>query len=101
MPIHLHRHEVTLMPDSARVIIRPFIPSDPDRIKAVLGRAMAMTEKQVSLELAAVHREFEARHYDIEALLLDHFAKVQPHIVSEKTLSRKRQLLVGALFSGE
>ncbi len=90
-----------LMPDSARVIIRPFIPSDPDRIKAVLGRAMAMTEKQVTLELAAVHREFEARHYDIEALLLDHYTKIRPHIVSKKALSRTRQLLVGALFSGE
>lgn len=90
-----------LMPDSARVIIRPFIPSDSDRIKAILGRAMAMTEKQVNMELAEVHREFETRHYDIEALLLDHYAKVRPHIITKKALSRTRQLLVGALFSGE
>ena len=29
----IHRHEVLLHPDSARVIIRPFIPGDPARIR--------------------------------------------------------------------
>ena len=30
-----------------------------------------------------------------------HYAKVQPHVFTQRPLSRERQLLIGALFSGE
>jgi predicted GH43/DUF377 family glycosyl hydrolase len=99
--IPIHRHEIELLPDSARVIIRPFIPSDPQRIAAVIGRALALTEKEVTAELEAVRREFESRHHDIEASLLEHHRKVKPHVVTARPLSLARELLIGALFSGE
>ena len=47
----MRRHEIRLLPDSARVIIRPFIPSSAQRIAPILGRALAMTEEEVLLEL--------------------------------------------------
>lgn len=99
--IVLCRHETTLLPESGRVIIRPFIPSDPLRITAILGRALALSEDQVVKELAAVHKEFEGRHYDIESLLMEHCQKIVPPIFTQGPLSRPRQLLIGALFSGE
>ena len=99
--IQLRRHEITLLPESGRVIIRPFIPSNPLRITAILGRALALTGDEALKELEAVHQEFEARHYDIEALLLEHYQKVTPYIFTQRPLSRPRQLLIGALFSGE
>lgn len=99
--IQLRRHEISLLPESGRVIIRPFIPGDVTRVTAILGRTLALTEEEVGLELAAVHREFEARHYDIEALLLENYAKIQPRIFTQRAISRQRQLLIGALFSGE
>ena len=99
--IQFRRHEITLLPESGRVIVRPFIPSNPLRITAILGRALALTDDEVIRELEAVHQEFEARHYDIEALLLEHYQKVIPHIFTQRPLSRQRQLLIGALFSGE
>jgi predicted GH43/DUF377 family glycosyl hydrolase len=99
--IHLHRHEITLLPESGRVIIRPFIPSNPIRTTAILGRTLALTEDEVTKEMEAVHQGFEARHYDIEALLLEHYQKVVPLIFTNRVLSRPRQLLIGALFSGE
>ena len=100
-PLHLRRHEITLLPESGRVIIRPFIPPNPLRITAILGRTLALTEDEVAGELEAIHRSFEARHYDIESLLLDNYQKVVPHIFTQRQLSRPRQLLIGALFSGE
>lgn len=100
-PVRLRRHEVTLLPESARVIIRPFIPGEAGRITTIIGRALALTEEEVLLELAAVRREFDARHFDIGDLLRKHFEKVRQHVFTQRPLSRERELLIGALFSGE
>lgn len=99
--LHLSRHEIMLLPDSARVIIRPFIPANTNRVVAILGRVLELTEDEVMVELEAVHREFESRHYDIESLLMTHHALVKPQIFTQRPLSRPRELLIGAVFSGE
>lgn len=99
--ILMRRHEITLLPESARVIIRPFIPGSPRNITAIIDRAMALTEEEVELELQAVHEEFDSRHYDIDLPFLAHFTCVKQHIITETPLSRSRELLIGALFSGE
>lgn len=100
-PVRLCRHEVTLLPESSRVIIRPFIPADVHRITTVIGRALALTEEEVVAELAAVRAEFASRHLDIESLLRSHYAKVRQHVFTQRPLSSARELLIGALFSGE
>ncbi|MCX8493299.1 MAG: glycoside hydrolase family 130 protein [Chthoniobacterales bacterium] len=99
--INLRRHEVVLLPDSARVIIRPFIPEDPHRITTIIGRALALSDEEVGRELESVLSEFDSRHFDIESLLGGHFGKVSHHVFTQRQLSRERQLLIGALFSGE
>jgi len=100
-PVTLRRHEITLLPESARVIIRPFIPGEIHRIITIIGRALALTDQEVTKELDAVREEFDSRHFDIEGLLKIHFEKVQHHVFTQRSLSRDRQLLIGALFSGE
>jgi predicted GH43/DUF377 family glycosyl hydrolase len=99
--IHLHRHEIMLLPESSRVLIRSFIPSETHRIAAILDRALAFTEEEVVEKLRSVHQEFDSRHYDIEDLLWQHFLKVQSHVVTPNPMSHARELLIGALFSGE
>jgi predicted GH43/DUF377 family glycosyl hydrolase len=100
-PIHVRRHEVTLLPESARVIIRPFIPGEVHRITTIIGRALALTEDEVCRQLGAVRHEFAGRHFDIDSVLCAHFEKVRRHIFTQRHLSRDRELLIGALFSGE
>jgi predicted GH43/DUF377 family glycosyl hydrolase len=95
------RHEIMLLPDSARVIVRPFLHADPHRTNDIIKRALDLTDEEVTTELKAVKHEFEYRHYDIETLLTEHFAKVKHHIDTRRPLSRARELLIGALFSGE
>ncbi|MCE9543048.1 MAG: glycoside hydrolase family 130 protein [Verrucomicrobia bacterium] len=95
------RHEIELLPESARVIIRPFIPAEDHRITAIIGRALALDEDEVHAELAAVRGEFDGRHFDIDAVLQSHFAKVSRHVFTQRPLSPERELLIGALFSGE
>ena len=99
--IRLRRHNVTFRPESARVIIRPFVPPNAQRVANILGRALAMTEEEAATRLEALRSEFAARHFDIESLLLRHYEKVRHHLASKRPLTRVRQLLIGALFSGE
>lgn len=100
-PIPLFRHDLTLLPDSSRVIIRPFIPATPTRIATIIGRALALTEDEVAQELGSLRQEFENRHRDLDHRLLAHFERVQPHVFTHRPLSAQRKLLIGALFSGE
>ncbi len=99
--IPIKRHEIMLTPDSSRVVIRQFIPANPDRLNAILERALALSEEGVEAELVEVHKDFESRHYDIEALLMEQYAKVQSLISTQRPLTLSRELLIGALFSGE
>jgi predicted GH43/DUF377 family glycosyl hydrolase len=97
----MRRYEIALLPDSSRVIIRPFIPGSAQRIAAIVGRTLAMTEDEVERELRAVHLEFDSRHLDIETPLLENYDKVRPQVFTDRELSLARKLLIGALFSGE
>jgi predicted GH43/DUF377 family glycosyl hydrolase len=100
-PLYLCRHDVALQPESSRVIIRPFIPADTLRITTIIGRALVLTEEEVVQQLDVLRAEFHSRHFDIEALLMHHYHKILPHVFTERPLSLDRQLLLGALFSGE
>ena len=100
-PIHIRRHEALLLPESSRVIIRPFIPGNAQRVTTVIGRALALSEEDAVRDLKAVLREFDSRHLDIESRLLANFERVLPELFTQRPISRERKLLIGALFSGE
>jgi predicted GH43/DUF377 family glycosyl hydrolase len=92
---------VSFQPDSSRVLIRPFIPSDTARVVNIIGRALALSEPETVAQLAAVIAEFGDRHVDIRAAWRTNFARVKSHVFSSRPLSEARQLYIGALFSGE
>jgi predicted GH43/DUF377 family glycosyl hydrolase len=100
-PLLLCRHDLSLSPESSRVIIRPFIPAETNRVTTIIGRALALTETEVGHSLDELRAEFDTRHFDIESVMLHHYQKVLPHVFTERRLSRNRRLLIGALFSGE
>ena len=99
--IHIERHQIILQPESSRVIIRNFIPGSSRRLATVIGRALALTEAEVEAELAGLRAEFGGRHRDLEPVLMGHYARVNSEVFTQRPLSRSRQLLIGALFSGE
>ena len=100
-PIRLRRHGAMFQPDSARVLIRPFIPSPAKRVADIISRALALSDEGATSELESLRAEFASRHFDIELPLLANFEKVRGHIRSKDPISRDRQLLIGALVSGE
>ncbi len=100
-PIRVRHHDLTLAPESGRVILRPFIPSSTHRVTTIIGRALALSEAEAKRDLAAVLKDFDLRHVDIEATLVANFERVAPFLFSQRPLSPARKLLIGALFSGE
>ncbi|HLO67734.1 MAG TPA: glycoside hydrolase family 130 protein [Holophaga sp.] len=95
------RHALALAPQSDRVIFRRFIPSNANRIMTILGRAMALSEAETALHLAAMVAKFQSRHFDLERDLMTTFRHVAHHLFTDVPLSMERRLLIGALFSGE
>lgn len=99
--IRIRRHSFRLLPDVGRVIVRPFIPGNSAHISAIIGRTLALTEEEIIRELKAVCASFDGRHMNLESLLLENYQRVQAHVFTQRPLSSARQLLLGALFSGE
>jgi len=85
---------------SRRVLVRPFIPADEQAVRHIVARALALSEIDVNLEMAALWAGFARRHRDLEACWRRHFALVRRHMEGALP-SYNRQLLIGALFSGE
>lgn len=100
-PVALHRHNIYLLPDCGRVILRPFIPSNLKHVTSIIGRVLAMSEEEASLELETVKKNFSDRHLNFELCMLTNYQTVRPQVFTQRALSSTRQLLIGAMFLGE
>jgi predicted GH43/DUF377 family glycosyl hydrolase len=98
--VEIRQIGVVFRPNSRRVLVRPFIPSDEERVRHIIDRARALSEVEVEARLASLRDLFEARHLDLEACWRRHFGMIQRHL-GEGSFSLERQLYIGALFSGE
>jgi len=108
-PLEVRRHsDIRLVPDSTRIVLRPFVPGESllydgsDRIDAVVKRLLALTDDEVSSQLAAVSREFAGRHRDddFDRAVDDHFGHVA-HREDLLDLSEDRRRLIGLYFTHE
>jgi predicted GH43/DUF377 family glycosyl hydrolase len=89
-------------PDPRRVIVKPFLPDEqvsPD--DGLLARILALPERSIAGILAAARSEFDDRHVDLETVLESHFQFVARGAAEFESLSRQRQLLIGAYYTHE
>jgi predicted GH43/DUF377 family glycosyl hydrolase len=106
-PIPITRRRVHFLPDSHRVIAKPYLPGEqvfPDgqsRIQLVIDRILAMPEKEVVSTLAATQQQFAARHIDLNSIFERNFEVVADHVDDPDSLSPERRLLIGAYFTHE
>jgi predicted GH43/DUF377 family glycosyl hydrolase len=102
MPINVTRTAIVLKPDQSRVLLRPFIPGDSQRIARIIARIMALPEDHVSIILAEILAEFSRRHDRISEIFEERFEQVHELLVeTEGPISRQRKLLIGAYFMAE
>jgi predicted GH43/DUF377 family glycosyl hydrolase len=96
--IHLSQRFVS---DDKRVITRFYNPGGETRVHSVLARVSNLDSNQVEHTLTAVLRRYNQRHRDIGNVFQENFNRLAVDHRLPNTLSRARQLLVGAYFTSE
>ena len=74
--MHVTRTGVLLRPNNARVLYRPFEPTNPQRATRIIGRVMALGDHEVDALLAAVLSEFHGRHQRLVNFFQERFESV-------------------------
>jgi predicted GH43/DUF377 family glycosyl hydrolase len=92
---------IVFRPDAGRVLVRSFIPADPERVLSIIRRAEQLTEAETERRVTRLLADFGNRHVDIRALWHRHFEQVAKQVSLGDRPSFARQMYIGALFSGE
>ncbi len=99
--INVNRSKLTLQPDRARVLIRPFHVSTEERAVTICSRVLDLSETEVKSLLQEVMSEFDDRHHKIHDFLLRRFEHARRWLPDKRNLSEERKLLIGTCFSHE
>jgi predicted GH43/DUF377 family glycosyl hydrolase len=95
------RTGLILRPDSTRVLLRPFIPANDQRVTKIIGRVMSLSDAEVKGLLDTVMEEFAQRHTDTGALFERHYRRVAHLQLTDLEPERSRRLLIGSYFTSE
>ena len=99
--IHVKRSAAVLEPDQSRVLLRPFIPGNSQRVSGIIARIMALPEERVGPLLEEVSAEFSQRHQHIHERFLERFEQVRDLMLTDREVSEQRRLLIGSYFLAE
>ena len=97
-----------LLPDSRRVLAKPYLPGEEtllpgeSRAHLLMMRIMAIPERALNVLNAQLLERFSGRHHAFVAMLERHFELVAHHVpAAAAPISRERRLLIGAYFTHE
>ncbi len=99
--VHAKRIGPTLVPDRARVLMRPFYPSTDDIARRIVARVLSLSDQEVARLLGQVLGEFEDRHEQVEIFFRNRFAQLCQRLDEAWEISSERQALIGAHFTHE
>jgi predicted GH43/DUF377 family glycosyl hydrolase len=99
--VELKRTDIILKPNNTRVVFRPFELHDSQRALRIVARVMALSDAEVEQVLEIVMSEFHGRHQKLRNFFLTRFEHARQHLLTDKSLSESRQLLIGAYFTQE
>jgi predicted GH43/DUF377 family glycosyl hydrolase len=106
----LKRQGVSLRPDPARVIVRPFKPAteprdlspvDKKRANHIVDRVIALDCEAAAHQLAEVLDNFQSRHRSLLTTIEARAAEMEDAFASHAEFSKVQRLLVGAYFLNE
>lgn len=104
-PAFVRRGTDVLLPDSRRVISRPFLVGEQmsaaglARVDGVIQRILALTDAEVADALATAVQRFSGRHHDLPGVFARHFTLVADRVPA--AVSTERRDLIGAYFTQE
>ncbi len=99
--LRVTRMGLVLRPQSRRVLVRPFLTEDAERVRHLVERICTLEEAEVGRALALVLAEFAERHEDMQKVLRRHFERATRHFQGWQDWSKERRLLAGAYFTSE
>ena len=99
--INLKRIAKKFQPDYSRVIIKPHIPKETDRIEKIIMRVLDLPEERVEQILERVITNFSNRHKNIWDSFDSNYNHVKRFIPENTQMSNNRRALLGAYFSSE
>jgi len=97
----VRRRRTFVNAESSRVITRPYVPGDKQRIKGVINRVAGLGDDEVQHLLEGIFHDFAGRHRYFEETLQSHFQQIAEPLVGSISLSPRHQLLLGAYFTAE
>ena len=97
----VRRLSTSIIPDKARVLLRPLIPGKAVRMKSILRRIMKLTDEQAEKVFEGVLPEFQHRHRDVKAFFEQRFSQLQPLLPPKYKPSETKRLLIGSYFTCE
>ena len=101
MLMPLKRTGIVLSPNNRRVVLRPFVPPGDDRILRIIARISTLSKDEVDAQLHHVLEEFHGRHQRPRKFFAGQYEAMRRHLPTDTTLSKNRQLLLGAYFTQE
>ncbi len=87
--------------DISRVITRPHIPDDPQRISRIIGRIMDLPDAFAKDLMAKIRKDFSTRHEDIHHIFERHLVRVKDFLPKGVSVSDVQKGLIGAYFTKE
>lgn len=99
--VHAKRIGPNLVPDRARVLLRPFLPTSEDIARRIVSRVIALSDDDVAILHREVLDEFGDRHEGLEEFLSGRFEAVAHHLSADAHPSPERRALIGSYFSHE
>ncbi len=99
--LHVKRKPNKIIGDTSRVITRPHLPDDFNRIAGILNRVLSMSDTDASKLIAKVMKDFSGRHEDLPVIFDRHFNMVKGHLAKGILISQAKKALIGAYFTKE
>ena len=101
--------DVFLRPNAARVLMRPFVPADPEqytnpvnpRSQRIVDRVLALRDEEVRAILDRLIGALAERPRNAEQRLLRHFDRLSGNAIEAVEISKDRKLLIAAYFCAE
>lgn len=99
--LEVKRIDKKFYPDCSRVIVKPHVPQDEDRIKNIISRVLSLPDEKVKQLLDRVVLNFSKRHKNIWHSFDNNYNLIKDYIPQDVPMSNSRKALMGAYFSCE
>ncbi len=106
----LNRQPLSLRPNPARVVVRPFKPAteprdlnatDKTRANHIVDRVLALDSATVEHQLTDVLENFQSRHRNLLEIFEQRADEMEDAFASHSTFTKEQRWLVGAYFLHE